>query len=98
MASPKAYVVQHTMVGVHMAGDVIRFTEQHVKDFTIDPVERLLKLGAIREATSDEAKDAVDYGANSEITPLFPAVPFDPSAPAAAHQEVPQKPAPEDKK
>jgi len=46
-------------VGGHMAGEVIRFSADDVSR-GVD-VERLLALGAIREATPDESAAAVPY-------------------------------------
>lgn len=70
------YVIEHTVVGVHRLGDVVEFPAKEVEKLGID-IKRLLRLGAVREATESEGKSAVPYGTASEEMPApFPAVPF----------------------
>jgi hypothetical protein len=70
-----AYAILHSLVGPHFAGDVVEIAE----DAKID-VERLLGLGAIREATPGEAENAVPFGQSTLQVPRpFPAVPFQPT-------------------
>ncbi len=73
----QSYVVQHTMVGVHRLGDVVTFAKDDIEKVGVD-VKRLLHLGALREASSEEAGNATPYGTTNEelITPI-PPVPFD---------------------
>lgn len=88
-AKGKAYYVIH-QISTHMPGSVIHFTENHLKSAsdggTGVSTERLLGLGAMREATDKEAKDSVEYGTGDAVAGLipFPSVPFDPTLPEAA--------------
>lgn len=94
----KTYVVQHTMVGPHRAGDHIEFSADDLKEGR-DP-ERLLRSGAIRHATEHDGP-VTKYGHTDEegLTP-FPAVPFEsvtsrPPAPDPLRTEnTPTRPVP----
>jgi hypothetical protein len=80
-----AYVVLHDVLGSagHRAGEVVEFSKDHIEKMGVD-VERLIGLGAIREATASEAKHSVTYGdAGGDVLQTFPAVPYAPTEPGA---------------
>jgi hypothetical protein len=73
-----AYVVTHSMVGPHLRGEVITFSDEDIKNGV--NVDRLVGLGAIRPA-ADEDGTPVPFGdASEEIPVVFPVVPFDNAA------------------
>jgi hypothetical protein len=74
-----AYMITHGIVGGHFAGEIVTFSDADLKR-GLDP-DRLMRIGAIREATKDEADGAVKFGQTSDAyTPVFPPVPYAPTS------------------
>ena len=93
---PGTFVVQHTMVGSHGIGEVIEITKAHIEKAGVD-VARLLRLGAIREATKDEARHATKLGEGPiQIPGPIPQVPLQGQIPTSAAKPVTEEPAPTD--
>lgn len=59
------FVTLHS-VGVHNVGELIEIAKKH-EEAGVD-IKRLLRLGAIRQATKDDEGEATPYGVAQDVT------------------------------
>jgi hypothetical protein len=91
----KHFMLLH-QIGLHMPGSVIHFTKTHLTSAsdkgTGISVKRLLGLGAIREATPEEAEASMEYGTGDPESGMqaFPPVPFEATPTPAGQVQPPE--------